>query len=199
MEISHEMAFSTPTPLLGRFVQVVPLVPEHAPALVEAVQPGRLWETWYTSIPAPEEMAQEIAARLKRQSDGEIAAYAITLAEDSRPIGMTTYLHPDPQNLRVEIGSTWIGKQYQGGRVNAETKLLMLQHAFEHLECQRVELRAHHMNFQSRAAIEKLGAHCDGILRRHMLLPNGTWRDTVVYSILREEWPTVRAGLEARL
>ena len=109
--------------------------------------------------------------------------------------GMTTYMNVDAANRRVEIGSTWYGKWVQRTALNTQCKLLLLQHAFEKLNCIAVEFRTHFFNHQSRRAIERLGAKQDGIMRNHQIAPNGTLRDTVVYSILPNEWPTVKAHL----
>ena len=114
-------------------------------------------------------------------------------------MGVTTYLHLDPRNRNLEIGSTWIASTQQGTALNPAAKLLLLTRAFEELDCLRVEIRTHFMNRQSRAAVEKLGAKLDGVLRRHKILANGLVRDTCVYSILHDEWPEVKVGLEARL
>ncbi|MEE6286420.1 GNAT family protein [Georgenia sp. MJ173] len=191
--------YATPVRLVGEIVTVEPLATEHHDDLVDAVRDGELWRLWYTRIPAPEMMADEIAARLAKQDAGQIAAFTLRATATGEALGMTTYLHLDPANRRLEIGSTWLRRSAQGTGANAEAKLLLLRHAFETLGCEGVELRTHHRNAQSRAAIERLGAHLDGVLRRHMLLPDGTWRDTCVYSVLAAEWPSVRAGLEARL
>ncbi|MDO5032143.1 GNAT family N-acetyltransferase [Corynebacterium sp.] len=191
--------YTTPVHLSGDHVTLEPLSLNHADGLAEAVRDGELYSLWYTSIPRPEEMQREIRTRLQKQEDGLIAAYTVLTVSTATPIGMTTFLNPDTANQHIEIGSTWISAAAQGTKVNKEMKFLMLRHAFETLQCERVELRTHHMNRKSRAAIESLGAHLDGILRRHRLLDNGTWRDTCVYSILRHEWPTVKAGLAATL
>lgn len=191
--------YATPVRLVGDIVTLEPLGVAHHDGLVEAVRDGELWRHWYTRIAAPGEMADEIAGRLAKQEAGQIAAFVVTSSRTGAVLGMTTYLHLDPANHRLEIGSTWLRASAQGTGANAEAKLLLLQHAFEVLGCEGVEFRAHHMNTQSRAAIERLGAHLDGVLRRHTLLPNGTWRDTCVYSVLAHEWPTVKAGLRARL
>ncbi len=109
---------------------------------------------------------------------------------------MTTYMNVDAANRRVEIGSTWYAKSVQRSGLNTEAKLLLLGHAFDTLDCIAVEFRTHFMNHQSRRAIERLGAKLDGILRSHQIAPNGTLRDTCVYSIIAPEWPTVRAHLQ---
>jgi N-acetyltransferase len=112
---------------------------------------------------------------------------------------MTTYMNVDAANRRVEIGSTWYAKRVQRSALNTQCKLLLLTHAFEQLNCIAVEFRTHFFNHQSRRGIERLGAKQDGILRNHQIAPNGTLRDTVVYSIIASEWPTVKAHLTYQL
>ncbi|NTV40403.1 MAG: GNAT family N-acetyltransferase, partial [Demequinaceae bacterium] len=140
-----------------------------------------------------------IDRRLGLQADGRMAPWAIVSPASGRAVGMTTYMNIDSVNRRVEIGSTWLGRQAQGTAVNPAMKLLMLERAFGELDCIAVELRTHWHNVQSRAAIAKLGAKQDGVLRNHQVGLNGTLRDTVVFSIIDGEWPTVRQGLLARL
>ncbi|WP_062464053.1 GNAT family N-acetyltransferase [Demequina soli] len=176
-----------------------PLAPAHVDDLATAVAPGELWRTWYTRIPSPVEMAGEIDARLAAQAEGRVAPWAIVEPRSGRAVGMTTYLNLDATNGRVEIGSTWIGREAQGTGINPAAKLLLLSRAFDELGCIAVELRTHWHNHQSRAAIARLGAHQDGVLRQHQRWHDGTLRDTVVFSILDREWPAVRAGLEARI
>ena len=118
------------------------------------------------------------------------------MAPDGRPVGMTTYMNIDHVNQRVEIGSTWYAKSVQRSGVNTECKRMLLGHAFDTLGAIAVEFRTHFLNRQSRAAIERLGARLDGILRAHMVMPNGTLRDTAVYSITATDWPAIRAGLD---
>jgi RimJ/RimL family protein N-acetyltransferase len=144
-------------------------------------------------------MAADIDARIAKQRRGDTAAWAIIDAASGKAVGMTTYLNLDPDNRRLEIGSTWLGRNAQGTSINPATKLLLLTRAFETLGCLGVEFRTHWHNHQSRAAIEHLGAKQDGVLRKHKILPNGTIRDTVVYSITDDEWAGVKLGLEQRL
>lgn len=190
------MNWCTPVTLTGTHVRLEPLSHAHMPDLEAAV--GDLHRLWYTAIPAPERMGAEIDRRLGLQSDGTMLAFAIC-RPDGTPVGMTTYMHIDAVNRRVEIGSTWISLGVQRGALNTEAKYLMLCHAFEALECIAVEFRTHRLNNQSRRAIERLGAQLDGILRAHSVMPNGTLRDTAVYSITANEWPAVKAGLEGKL
>jgi RimJ/RimL family protein N-acetyltransferase len=181
--------------LRGAHVTLLPLDQAHAPALAEASAENRLHDVWYTSVPSPAGMAAEIDRRLGLRDRGEMIPFT-TCDATGRPVGMTTFLHIDHVTPRVEIGQTWIAPSAQRGPVNTEAKRLMLGHAFEVWGCLAVEFRTHRLNHQSRRAIERLGAQLDGILRAHLRMPNGTIRDTAVYSITAPEWPTVRAHLD---
>jgi RimJ/RimL family protein N-acetyltransferase len=176
-----------------------PLGPGHRKDLAEAVAVRDLWRTWYTHIPSPEAMGNEIDRRLALHHEGRMAPWAIIDARSGRAVGMTTYCNLDPTNRRLEIGSTWLGIDAQRTGINTETKMLLLERAFEELHCIAVEFRVHWHNRQSRVAVERLGAKQDGVLRKHTLFENGTVRDTVVYSILDDEWPTVRFALHDRI
>jgi RimJ/RimL family protein N-acetyltransferase len=136
---------------------------------------------------------------LELQEAGLALPFATIVSDGNRVVGSTRYMNIDAANHRVEIGTTWIAKSWQRTFVNTHAKFLMLRHAFEVLDCLAVEIRTHARNDQSRAAIERLGARLDGILRQHMIMPDGHIRDTAVYSILRDEWPGVKADLERRL
>lgn len=185
--------------LSGTHVTLEPLGQQHHDDLVESVQDGELWNLWYTVIPRPEEMRTEIARRLDLQSKGSMLPFAVIGNASGRAVGMTTYMNIDAANRRVEIGSTWYRKSVQRTPLNTECKLLLMTHAFESLDCIAVELRTHFFNTQSRRAIERLGAKLDGVLRSHQILPNGTLRDSCVYSVIASEWPTVKANLSWRL
>jgi RimJ/RimL family protein N-acetyltransferase len=193
------MPFLEPVTLPGRLVSLEPLAQRHRAELEEAVRDGELWNLWYTSVPRPEGMAAEIDRRLALQEAGSMLPFVTRRAADDRVIGMTTYMNADAANRRLEIGSTWNAAGAHGTGTNAESKLLLLRHAFETLSCIAVEFRTHWMNRQSRAAIERLGAKQDGVLRSHQLMADGSLRDTVVYSVVASEWPMVRNGLELRL
>jgi len=192
------MAFLEPVTLKGRHARLVPLSLDHHDALVEAVRDGELWKLWYTLIPSPEGMRGEIQRRLKLQDEGRMLPFTV-LNADKVPVGMTTYMNIDVPNRRLEIGSTWYRASAQRTALNTQCKLMLLTHAFEDLDCIAVEFRSHVLNSQSRKGIERLGAKQDGILRRHMIQPNGTLRDTVVYSITAEEWPMVKSHLDWQL
>ena len=187
-----------PVTLRGTHATLVPLSPDHVHTLSDAARDGELWRLWYTSVPAPEDMAREIDRRLSLFSVGSMLPFTV-LDSTGTPVGMTTFMNVDPLNHRVEIGSTWYAARVQRTALNTECKLLLLTHAFDDLQCIAVELRTHILNAQSRRAIERIGAKQDGILRNHMRMPNGTLRDTVVYSIIAGEWPTVKAHLDYQL
>ncbi|WP_346622605.1 GNAT family protein [Blastococcus montanus] len=193
------MAFLEPVTLAGDHVVLEPLQPGHAEELADAVRDGRLWELRYAAVPTPEGMAAQIESRLTRQALGEVLPFTVRRVADGRAVGMTTFLNAEPDVPRVEIGSTWTARSAQGTGINAESKLLLLTHAFETLGCLAVEFRTHSHNRQSREAIERLGAKQDGVLRQHRRMPDGSLRDTVVFSVLDSEWPAVRAGLRHRL
>ncbi|MQY43594.1 GNAT family N-acetyltransferase [Epibacterium sp. SM1969] len=184
----------TPVELKHPTVTLTPLSEVHAQDLADAAADGALHRLWYTTIPHPEDVAAEITRRLDLQRQGSMVPFAV-LDGNGSAVGMTTYMNIDASNQRVEIGSTWYRKSVQRSGLNTICKLLLLQHAFEDRDAIAVEFRTHFMNRQSRCAIERLGAKLDGVLRAHMVMANGTLRDTAVYSITAAEWPAVRANL----
>jgi RimJ/RimL family protein N-acetyltransferase len=190
------MAWLEPVTLAGEHATLVPLDPAHEAELAQACADGRLWELWYTSVPSPATMGAEIARRLALRQAGTMLPFSVRHNASGRLAGMTTYMNVDAKHRRVEIGSTWYAAGVQRSALNTECKAMLLRHAFEHLDCIAVEFRTHWMNLQSRQAIERLGAKLDGVLRNHMRMPNGSLRDTAVYSIVAAEWPAVRANLE---
>ena len=192
------MPWLEPVLLRGPHAQLKPLSQEHCEGLTEAVKDGELWKLWYTFVPTPEAMTKEIDRRLGLHKTGSMTPFTVYDA-DGRIAGMTTYMNVDAANRRVEIGSTWYARRVQRTPLNTQCKLLLLAHAFEGLNCIAVEFRTHFFNHQSRRAIERLGAKQDGILRSHQVAPNGTLRDTVVFSIIAAEWPTVKTHLTYQL
>jgi RimJ/RimL family protein N-acetyltransferase len=192
------MAFLQPVALKGTHASLVPLSPEHLAGLQDAARDGELWRLWYTLIPKPEAMAAEIERRLSLLQRDVMLPFTVFDA-DGRVAGMTTYMNVDGANRRVEIGSTWYAQRVQRTPLNTECKLMLLTQAFDALDCIAVEFRTHRLNTQSRRAIERLGAQLDGMLRSHQISPNGSHRDTAVYSIIAAEWPTVRAHLQYQL
>jgi RimJ/RimL family protein N-acetyltransferase len=193
------MDFLLPTTLTGDLVSLEPLSHQHHDGPVDAAGDGELWDLWYTSVPRPGAMAAEIDRRLGLQSDGSMLAFTARRNDTGAVIGMTTFMDADAVHRRVEIGSTWNARSAQRTGTNTESKLLLLGHAFDVLECIAVEFRTHWLNQQSRAAIARLGAKQDGVLRSHQRMPDGTLRDTVVFSIIALEWPGVRNELRRRL
>lgn len=175
---------------------LTPLAYEHHDALVESVKDGELWRLWYTFVPEPQKMKENIALRLSMQSEGSMFPFVVIDNGSGKPVGMTTYLNIDKLHRRLEIGGTWYRKCVQRTGINTECKRLLLTHAFETMNCIAVEFRTHAFNKQSQLGIERLGAKLDGILRNHMIMHDGTLRDTYVYSIIASEWPTVKSHLD---
>lgn len=191
----------TPAPvtLTGRLVELRPLAHEHRDGLIEAVTEGDLHSAaWYTSVPAPGGVEAEIDRRLGLQARGEMVPFTAVDAS-GRIIGMTSFYDIEPTVPRLHIGYTWNRPSAHGSGTNAESKLLLLQHAFETLGVYRVGFTTQWVNFQSRTAIERLGAKQDGVMRAVSRYRNGALRDSVEYSIIEPEWPAVKANLEARL
>ena len=177
---------------------LVPLALEHEEALSAAAAEGELFRTWYTTVPSPQGMRAEIERRLALQARGAMLPFTIVDGEGV-PVGMTTYMNLELEVPRLEIGYTWYGRRVQRTALNTECKLLLLTHAFEEIDCLAVEFRTAFFNRQSRRAIERLGAKLDGILRCHRRFPDGSLRDTCVYSIVAAEWPAVRTNLQFML
>jgi len=179
-----------------RWVSLEPLTPDHTPEIAAATRDVR--PLWFTSAPTQESAAEWVDDRLSVQHPDTGLTFVVR-ALGGDVIGSSSYCHVDAPNRRLEIGYTWYRQSVRRTGVNTECKLLMLGHAFHELNCIAVEFRTHFFNSTSRGAIERLGAKRDGILRSHQLLPDGSRRDTVVYSILDVEWPAVRNNLTFRL
>jgi N-acetyltransferase len=188
-----------PVTLTGNIVVLEPLALEHVDALEEAVTDGELWELWYTLIPRPDKMLGYVETALALRAAGTAMPFVVRHREWDEIVGTTRYLNVEPLHRRLEIGATWYAKRVQRTALNTEVKLLLLTHAFERLDAIAVEFRTHYMNLASRTAIQRLGAKQDGILRNHQIAPDGSYRDTVVFSILESEWPAVRNNLRFRL
>ena len=188
------MAFIEPVTLEGRHVRIEPLAREHEAGIKGAAADGELWRLWYTSVPAPEKTGEWIDAALDMRE--RLGAMPFVVCKpDGDVVGSTRYFNVDALNRRLEIGHTWYAKRVQRTALNTEAKLLLLAHAFEKLNCIAVEFRTNFFNFASREAIARLGAKQDGVLRNHQVLPDGSLRDTVVFSIIAAEWPAVRKNL----
>lgn len=191
------MRFVDEITLQDAFVRLEPLDHAHADELSSAA--ATLIPAWYTSVPTADEVPAEIDRRLALREAGAMNPFAVRRLHTGEVVGMTTFCTIDQPNRRVEIGYTWIGVPAQGTEVNPAMKRLLLGHAFDVCDAIAVALMTHFHNRQSRAAIERLGAKLDGILRSHRIMPDGSLRDTAAYSILPHEWPAVRSGLDARL
>jgi RimJ/RimL family protein N-acetyltransferase len=181
--------------LTGRYATLEPLAREHEASVRAAAADGELWRLWYTSVPAPDKVAAWLDTALAMRESLGAMPFVIRDNASGEIVGSTRYFNVDAANRRVEIGHTWHAQRAQRTAVNTECKLLLLAHAFEALACIAVEFRTHFFNFASRRAIERLGAKQDGILRQHQVLPDGTMRDTVVFSIISPEWPAVKRHL----
>lgn len=181
-----------------RWVTLEPLTREHLPEIEAAAADGELGSLWFTAAPKAGAAADWVEARLGVQHPDTGLTFVVR-GRDGALVGSSSYLNVDGPNRRLEIGNTWYGAAARRTGVNSETKLLMLGHAFDELGCVAVEFRTHFFNSTSRAGIERLGAKLDGVLRSQQILPDGSRRDTVVYSILDIEWPAVRNNLRYRL
>jgi RimJ/RimL family protein N-acetyltransferase len=188
-----------PVTLQGRHVRLVPLTPEHVPALWEAGRDPELWRLTMSQVHSEDDMRRYVSAALHAQTAGSALPFATTDAATGRVLGSTRFGNAEPAHRRVEIGWTWIAPAWQRTAVNTEAKYLMLRHAFETLGCVRVELKTDVLNERSRRAILRIGAREEGILRKHQITEGGRIRDTVYFSIVDDEWPTVRARLEGML
>ena len=180
-------------------IRLEPLSPDHGDGLAAAASDGNLWELWFTSVPEPGAVATYIRDATKGQVDGHMLPWAVRDLTSNTIVGSTRYHDIVPAIDRVEIGYTWYAARCQRTNVNTTCKLLLLEHAFDSLGCAVVGLRTDNFNFRSQKAIEALGAKKDGVLRRHQARRDGSVRDSVMYSILKEEWPDVRRHLQLRL
>ena len=188
--------FVAPVTLRGVHATLEPLEPSHAEDIARAASDGELWRLWYTSVPAPERVGEWLATALDMRDRQGALPFAVRSNATGEVVGSTRYFNVDATHRRLEIGHTWYARRVQRTAINTECKLLLLRHAFEALGCIAVEFRTHWFNHASRAAIARLGAKQDGVLRNHQLMPDGSRRDTVVFSIVDGEWPAVRRHLE---
>jgi N-acetyltransferase len=188
-----------PVQLEGHGVRLEPLDAKHRDGLNAAAADGKLWELWYTFVPAPGETEKYIADALENQRLGTMLPWAVRELGTGEIVGSTRYHDIVPAVDRVEIGYTWYASKWQRSHVNTSCKLLLLAHAFDTLGCQVVGLRTDNFNFRSQNAIAALGAKKDGVIRHHQARRDGTVRDSVLYSILAAEWPDVKRHLLGRL
>ena len=182
--------------LTGKVMRLDPLSPENALDLADAGKDEDIWRYMrYGPINSPEKMKSFISYLLGLQKSGTDLPFAVIHLGSGRAIGMTRYMSIEPDNRSLEIGGTWYNREYQHTAVNTECKFLLLRHAFEELACIRVQFKADERNERSQRALERIGAVKEGVLRDHMILPDGTVRSSVFYSILAREWPVVKQGL----
>jgi N-acetyltransferase len=184
--------------LQGEHVQLRPMVRADGPAIVKAASDGRLWELFYTSVPSADGIDAYLDTAEREASYGRAMPFVVIDIASGELVGATRYMRMKPDARRLEIGTTFYAKSAQRSPINSEAKLLLLTHAFEAMDCLCVQLRTSGMNFQSQRAIERLGAKKDGVLRNHSIV-NGLVRDVVVYSILANEWESVKRNLQMRL
>ena len=187
--------FITPVTLTARGIRLEPLALTHEAGLRQAAADGELWKVRVTSVPEPENTLRYIEAALNMYTEGTRFAFAVIDENSGRVIGSTSYHDMVPSVRRVEIGYTWYAKSMQRTHVNSTAKLLLMTHAFETLDCKVVGWRTDNFNYASQRAIERLGAHKDGVIRGHALRRDGTVRDTVMYSMRAGEWPEAKAQL----
>ena len=195
----HNSPWLNPITLTGQTVTLRPLQKDHGPALVAAASDGELWNLWYTPVPAADTVAAYIDFAFAEQELGRACAFVVVENATSEIVGTTRFCNAEPGRRRLEIGYTWYARRYQRTVVNTECKLLLLTHAFEQLDAIAVEFRTNWHNQASRDAIARLGAKQDGVLRNHQQMADGSYRDTVVFSIINHEWLAVKAGLTYKL
>jgi RimJ/RimL family protein N-acetyltransferase len=196
MSAGGSSRFIEPVILTGSYAILEPLAREHEAAVKKAAADGELWRLWYTSVPAPDKTSEWLDIALDMRERQGAMPFVVRDRSNGQIVGSTRYFNVDPVNRRLEIGHTWYAKRAQRTAINTECKVLLLTHAFEALRCIAVEFRTHWFNHRSREAILRLGAKQDGVLRNHLMLPDGSKRDTVVFSIIDGEWPAVKRNLQ---
>lgn len=185
--------------LVGKHAALEPLCSDHVEELGLAASDGELWNLAFTSVPTVEGCADFVQTAIANRDKGKQRPFAIRRLADNKIVGSTRYYVISPENLNLSIGYTWISKSAQRSAINTECKLMLLTHAFEQAACISVQWHTHHDNLVSQTAIERLGALKDGVLRNHLVLPDGSIRHTHCYSMIRDEWPTAKAKLLSRL
>jgi len=188
-----------PVVLEGRRVRLEPMRMEHLPALAEVAFEPEVWRWMPMRMESEADLRKWIEQALEQQAMGKAVPWVTISRADGRVVGSTRYMDIDSRNFGLEIGGTWLAAGWQRSGINVEAKYLQLKHAFERLGAIRVSFKTHHGNVRSQTAIAALGAKPEGVFRNHMIMPDGSFRHSVWYSVIREEWPEVKAGLEARL
>ncbi|MGP9437047.1 GNAT family N-acetyltransferase [Ewingella sp. AOP8-B2-18] len=190
---------NNPVSLIGQKIRLRPLTEQDADALMLAASDGELWNMQLTNIPSPDTVAQYINIAITGRNAGTVLPFVIEEIASGKPIGSTRLWKIDPQNRKLEIGHTWLSASWQRTYANTEAKLLLLTHAFEEMNCVRVQFTTDELNEKSRNAILRLGAKQEGIVRHERIMPNGRKRNSVRFSIIDEEWPEVRSNLHSKL
>jgi RimJ/RimL family protein N-acetyltransferase len=185
--------------LTGAIVELRPLQHDHAQALLDAATDGELWNLKLTVVPGPDTIGGYIATALDGRAAGTVMPFVIVLRESGAIVGSTRFWKIDRANRKLEIGHTWLSESVQRSAVNTEAKYLLLRHAFDALQCVRVQLTTDELNDRSRAAILRIGAKQEGVVRHERIMPDGRKRNSVRFSIIDDEWPGVKAMLEAKL
>ncbi len=185
----------SPLQLEGQKVKLIPMEESHKQAYLGAAADGKLWELWYTSVPSKDSIDKYVGFALSEQEKGNALPFSVLDKKSDKIIGSTRYCSITPQHRRLEIGYTWYAKSYQRTAINTECKYLLLKYAFEDLNCIAVEFKTNWFNMGSRRAIARLGAKQDGVLRNHRLMADGSTRDTVIFSITKQEWAGVKKSL----
>jgi RimJ/RimL family protein N-acetyltransferase len=187
------------TDLTGATVELQPLQLSHTPQLLAAAADGELWNMTLTVVPGPETVEQYVAIALEGRQAGTVMPFVIVQRETGKVVGSTRFWKIDRKNRKLEIGHTWLSQSVQRSGINTEVKYLLLSHAFEVINCVRVQFTTDELNERSRAAILRIGATQEGIVRHERIMPDGRKRNSVRYSIIDSEWPTVKALLEAKM
>ncbi|PTQ68521.1 GNAT family N-acetyltransferase [Pseudomonas sp. GV071] len=189
------MPFSLQTTLVGSTLTLQPLQADDAPRLLQAAADGQLWQMTLTVVPGPDTVEQYLATALAGRAAGTVMPFLLVRNSDGQVLGSTRFWKIDRANRKLEIGHTWLGQSVQRSGANTEAKFLLLQHAFEVLECVRVQFTTDELNDKSRAAILRIGATQEGIVRHERIMPDGRKRNSVRFSIIDSEWPAVKALL----
>ncbi len=185
--------------LTGRHVRLEPLSENHLAGLCDAISDGELWKLFFTNVPHPDDIGGFYSDACQMQASSQGLAFATIDRETNQVVGSTRFMNAHIANKRLEIGFTFIRSSFQKTKINTEAKLLMLTHAFETQNVNRVEFLTDYLNTTSRNAILRLGAKQEGILRSHVLMPDGRVRDSVIFSVIANEWPGIKQGLNFKL
>jgi RimJ/RimL family protein N-acetyltransferase len=185
--------------LTGTTVELRPLRPDHAQALLDAAADGELWNLKLTVVPGPDTVGGYIATALDARAAGTVMPFVIVLRESGAIVGSTRFWKIDRANRKLEIGHTWLSESMQRSAVNTEAKYLLLTHAFDAMQCVRVQFTTDELNEKSRAAILRIGAKQEGVVRHERIMPDGRKRNSVRFSIIDDEWPAAKAMLAAKL